>query len=79
MKIGRLKLKIKTVMFQISYSWGGIEPGTTELAQVIAEKGGYNYFSFKGIRSKGNNELHVTSTHYDNKQALDLVKKVKEQ
>ena len=46
---------------------------------VIAEKGGYNYFSFKGIRSKGNNELHVTSTHYDNQQALDLVKKVKEQ
>lgn len=54
---------------------GGIEPGTTELAQVIAEKGGYNYFSFKGIRSKGNNELHVTSIHYDNQQALDLVKK----
>ena len=53
---------------------GGIEPATTELAQTIAEQGKYNYFSFKGIRSKGNNELHVTSIHYDDKDALNLVR-----
>lgn len=54
---------------------GGIEPATTELAKVIAEKGNYNYFSFKGLRSKGNNELHVTSIHYDEPQALEFVEK----
>ncbi|HBO2457107.1 TPA: poly-gamma-glutamate hydrolase family protein, partial [Pseudomonas aeruginosa] len=54
---------------------GGIEPATTELAQVIADKGNYNYFSFKGLRSKGNNELHVTSTNYDDPQAIKIVEK----
>ena len=53
---------------------GGIEPATTELAYTIAHCGDYNYFSFKGMRSKGNNELHVTSTHYDDQIALDLVR-----
>ena len=26
------------------------------------------------MRSEGNNELHVTSTHYDDQIALDLVR-----
>ncbi|GGG86057.1 hypothetical protein E2558_03200 [Staphylococcus pragensis] len=52
---------------------GGIEPATTELACVIAEQGQYNYFAFNGIRSKGNNELHVTSINYDNETAMNLV------
>ena len=49
---------------------GGIEPATTELAYTIAHRGDYNYFSFKGMRSEGNNELHVTSTHYDDQIAV---------
>lgn len=52
---------------------GGIEPATTELAYIIAEKGNYNYFSFNGVRTKGNNELHVTSTKYDNEIALNMI------
>ena len=28
---------------------------------------------FEGLRSKGNKELHVTSTRYDNKDAMNLV------
>ena len=52
---------------------GGIEPATTELASIIADEGGYNYFIFEGLRSKGNKELHVTSTRYDNKDAMNLV------
>lgn len=53
---------------------GGIEPATTELARVIANDGQFNYFAFKGMRTKGNNELHVTSINYDNDIAMDLVK-----
>lgn len=53
---------------------GGIEPATSELSQLIAEKGQYNWFSFYGLRSKGNNELHVTSTNYDEKQLMSLLK-----
>lgn len=54
---------------------GGIEPATTELTKLIAKEGNYNYFVFNGMRSKGNQELHVTSIHYDNKIAIDLVKR----
>ena len=53
---------------------GGIEPATTELARVIANDGQFNYFAFNGMRTKGNNELHVTSINYDNDIAMDLVK-----
>ena len=38
---------------------GGIEPATTELASIIADEGGYNYFIFEGLRSKGNIEKNV--------------------
>ena len=31
------------------------------------------------MRTKGNNELHVTSINYDNDIAMDLVKQVKVQ
>lgn len=53
---------------------GGIEPATTELAHVIANDGQFNYFAFNGMRTKENNELHVTSINYDNDIAMDLVK-----
>ncbi|EZI39966.1 poly-gamma-glutamate hydrolase family protein [Staphylococcus haemolyticus] len=53
---------------------GGIEPATTELARVIANDGQFNYFAFNGMRTKENNELHVTSINYDNDIAMDLVK-----
>ncbi|NQD97472.1 poly-gamma-glutamate hydrolase family protein, partial [Staphylococcus xylosus] len=36
---------------------GGIEPGTTEIADLTAQKGKYDYFSFKGTKSKGNEDL----------------------
>lgn len=44
---------------------GGIEPATSQLANLIASTGGYNYYSFQGVRPTNNNELHVTSTNYD--------------
>ncbi|AXV42527.1 MULTISPECIES: poly-gamma-glutamate hydrolase family protein [Staphylococcus] len=56
---------------------GGIEPATSELALVTAQTNDYNFFTFKGDRSKGNNELHVTSIHYDNDTACQLTQKSK--
>lgn len=52
---------------------GNIEIGTTELATLTSEKGGYNLFAFKGMRSSNNSELHVTSTHYDEPTMLRMV------
>lgn len=60
---------------------GGIETGTSELCLAIA---GYHpdtfaadgpvhdYWMFEGLRSSGNRELHVTSTHCDDPVARSL-------
>ncbi|GIJ57875.1 hypothetical protein Vau01_053910 [Virgisporangium aurantiacum] len=61
---------------------GGIEPGTSELCHAIAgyhpadlaPVGGqiYDLWTFEGIRSTNNGDLHVTSTHCDDPVALSL-------
>ncbi|WP_436956390.1 poly-gamma-glutamate hydrolase family protein [Staphylococcus sp. AS1337] len=53
---------------------GGIEPGTTEIADLTAQKGKYDYFSFKGTKSKGNEDLHVTSRNYDQSELMKMIK-----
>ncbi|MCY1039358.1 poly-gamma-glutamate hydrolase family protein [Staphylococcus nepalensis] len=52
---------------------GAIEPGTTELAKYTARLGNYDYFSFEGIRSENNSELHVTSVNYNNDVLHNMV------
>ncbi|WP_278925347.1 poly-gamma-glutamate hydrolase family protein [Staphylococcus auricularis] len=56
---------------------GGIEAGTSELAQCIADKAAANYFSFKGTKPENNFDLHVTSTNYDNPTLLNWSQKMK--
>lgn len=68
----------------IALHGGGIETGTSELCLAIA---GYHpatllpaeartplfdYWMFEGVRTSGNTELHVTSTHCDDPVALAL-------
>jgi phage replication-related protein YjqB (UPF0714/DUF867 family) len=50
---------------------GGIEPGTTELADAIA---GWDhaYYSFSGLKAAGNLELHITSHLFDEPEALAI-------
>jgi phage replication-related protein YjqB (UPF0714/DUF867 family) len=50
---------------------GGIEPGTVELAQAIAGTE-YSYYTFDAKRASNNDELHITSTHFDDPVALRL-------
>lgn len=52
---------------------GGIEIGTTELAKLVAEKGGYNFFSFTAKLPSNNTQLHVTSTNYDAPRIIDKI------
>ena len=56
---------------------GSIEPGTTELAQATSEIGSYSYFSFLGLKSSNNFQLHITSTNYDEPTLLDMQKYAK--
>ncbi|MFD1414540.1 poly-gamma-glutamate hydrolase family protein [Oceanobacillus jeddahense] len=57
----------------IAIHGGGIEPGTTELAEQSALAGEYSFYSFQGIKLTNNTELHITSTNFDESEALALV------
>ena len=50
---------------------GGIEPGTSELATMIAAEE-YNLYCFEGLRQFDNRDLHVTSHRFDDPRALSL-------
>lgn len=51
---------------------GGIEPGTSELAETIAGED-LSFYSFDGLKKRGNGVLHITSSRFDEPTALALV------
>jgi phage replication-related protein YjqB (UPF0714/DUF867 family) len=51
---------------------GGIEPGTSELAEAIAG-GDLSFYAFEGLKSNSNGVLHVTSSRFDEPNAVALV------
>jgi phage replication-related protein YjqB (UPF0714/DUF867 family) len=53
---------------------GGIEPGTSEIMRAIAEPGGWAWYEFAGFLRKANKEnLHITSTQFDEPTLLSLL------
>ncbi|WP_335617811.1 poly-gamma-glutamate hydrolase family protein [Clostridium formicaceticum] len=61
----------------IAIHGGKIEKGTTELAYALSSHNNYNYYSYIGLRSKGNSALHITSEKFDEPAALEMVSKSK--
>lgn len=51
---------------------GGIETGTSELTVDIAGSM-QSYYLFEGLKTTGNGDLHITSTNFDEPNALRLV------
>jgi phage replication-related protein YjqB (UPF0714/DUF867 family) len=52
---------------------GGIEPGTSELADAIAAEE-FSYYAFDGLKKvSGNSVLHITSTRFDEPMCLNLI------
>jgi len=51
---------------------GGIEPGTSEIAEAIAGKD-HSFYAFEGIKSGNNRNLHITSARFDEPRCLALV------
>src|SRR5215510_14731857 len=51
---------------------GGIEPGTSELAQAIAGND-FSLYLFEGL-AKRNQTLHITSTNFDEPRCLEMLK-----
>ncbi len=52
---------------------GGIEPGTSELADAIAANE-FSFYSFEGLKSSGNTDLHITSTRFDEPMCLTVIR-----
>ena len=53
---------------------GKIEPGTAEVAEAIAGTD-HSFYSFEGIKTEGNNVLHIESHLFDEPCALKAVGK----
>ena len=51
---------------------GGIEPGTSEIADAIACQR-WSFYAFEGLKRSGNRVLHITSTCFDEPMCLILL------
>ncbi|MFN0104225.1 MAG: poly-gamma-glutamate hydrolase family protein [Bryobacteraceae bacterium] len=52
---------------------GGIEPGTSEIADSIAAEE-FSYYAFDGLKRSGNTDLHITSTRFDEPMCLIVIR-----
>lgn len=69
----RVRLRDERVLVMAPHG-GKIEPTTSMIAEAIAGEN-YSYYSFDGLKSKGNSVLHVESHLFDEPRALQAVKK----
>ena len=53
---------------------GGIEPGTTEIAEAVAGED-HTFYSFSGLKLSGNSVLHISSRKFDEPLAIDVARK----
>jgi len=51
---------------------GGIEQGTSEIAQAVAGEE-LSLYCFNGMKRTANERLHITSTQFDEPRGLDLI------
>jgi phage replication-related protein YjqB (UPF0714/DUF867 family) len=57
----------------IAIHGGGIEPGTTEIAEATAGDR-HSFYSFSGLKKSGNFILHITSRWFDEPQGLAVAR-----
>lgn len=50
---------------------GGIECGTSEIAEEVAGDD-FSFYAFEGLKRRGNGNLHITSTRFDEPRALSI-------
>lgn len=53
---------------------GGIEPGTSMTARLVAGSE-HNLYLFEGLKRSGNSTLHITSHHFDEPRCVRLLKR----
>ncbi len=52
---------------------GGVEPGTSEIADRVAGED-HAFYSFEGWKRQGNFEMHITSRNFDEPIGVSIVK-----
>ena len=55
---------------------GDIEPWTSEIAEAIAGPD-HSFYTLKGLKKTANSDLHITSTRFDEPEALEIVSRSK--
>jgi phage replication-related protein YjqB (UPF0714/DUF867 family) len=55
---------------------GGIEPGTTEIAEAAAGDQ-HTFYTFSGIKTRGNTQLHITSRRFDEPVGRDIAQRAR--
>jgi phage replication-related protein YjqB (UPF0714/DUF867 family) len=60
----------------IAIHGGGIEPGTTEIADATAGDR-HSFYTFSGLKKSGNFILHITSRRFDEPQGLAIARQAK--
>ena len=51
---------------------GGIEPGTAEIADRLADRD-FSYYAFEGLKPCNNKVLHIRSTEFDEPRFIKLI------
>ncbi len=59
----------------IAIHGGKIEQGTTELAYAVSSRNNYSYYSYIGLKSRGNSTLHIDSDKFKEPTALEMLAK----
>jgi phage replication-related protein YjqB (UPF0714/DUF867 family) len=52
---------------------GGIEAGTSEIAKALADET-HSLYCFEGLKQRGNQRLHITSSRFDEPLCLELLR-----
>src|SRR3954470_7918033 len=53
---------------------GGIEEGTSEIADAISGSD-FSFYTFEGLKLRGNTDLHITSTRFDEPMCITLIER----
>jgi phage replication-related protein YjqB (UPF0714/DUF867 family) len=69
---GILLRQAKAAFAIVAPHGGGIEPGTSEIADAIAGEE-FSLYTFEALKSSGNTDLHITSTRFDELMCLTVI------
>ena len=70
----RIRTCLRNSPFLVMAPHGGkIEPGTTDIAEAIADND-HSFYSFEGIKADGNGILHIQSHLFDEPRAMEDIR-----